>query len=174
MFLKLYDDTALKNALIISEITRFLEKIGNENVTVIFLRKFCFWTIFTNTFGVKLEIHMWVQEYFYMKYPLLFFDFNKIWHVLTNFSVKLACVRNTYIAKLLYHIISYLIISYHIISYHIISYHIISYHLFSFRGSIQDYKIHLDKEIVAVLLHNCMLSSHLHYCHFKFRNNGNQ
>jgi hypothetical protein len=28
-------------------------------------------------------------------------------------------------------------------------YHIISYHLFTFRGSIQDYKIHMDMEIVV-------------------------
>jgi len=27
-------------------------------------------------------------------------------------------------------------------------FYIISYHLFSFRGSIQDYKIHMDMEIV--------------------------
>jgi hypothetical protein len=51
-----------------------------------------------------------------------------------------------------YHIISHHIISYHIsyhiISYHIISYHIISYNLFSFCGSVQDYKIHIDMEIV--------------------------
>jgi len=26
--------------------------------------------------------------------------------------------------------------------------HIISYHLFSFRGSVQDYKIHMDMEMV--------------------------
>jgi len=45
-----------------------------------------------------------------------------------------------------YHIIiSYCIVSYHI-SYHIL-YHI-SYHLFAFCGSVQDYKIHMDMEIV--------------------------
>jgi len=30
--------------------------------------------------------------------------------------------------------------------------HIISYHLFSFHGSIQDYKIHMDMEIVKFAL----------------------
>ena len=43
------------------------------------------------------------------------------------------------------HIMSWAI--YHILSYHIISYHI-PYHLSSFRGSVQDYKIHMDMEIV--------------------------
>jgi hypothetical protein len=37
-------------------------------------------------------------------------------------------------------------ITYHII-YHIISHHI-SYNLFSFHGFVQDYKIHMDMEIV--------------------------
>ena len=46
-----------------------------------------------------------------------------------------------------YHIISYHIISCHVMSCHVISYPI-SYHLFSFRGSVQDYKIHVDTEIV--------------------------
>jgi len=35
-----------------------------------------------------------------------------------------------------------------IIKLHHMIIHIISYHLFSFHGSVQDYKIHMDMEIV--------------------------
>lgn len=58
-----------------------MEKIGNENVTYFFSADFVFEPFFTHMFRVTLEINARVQEYFYVKYQLLFFDFNKIWYV---------------------------------------------------------------------------------------------
>jgi hypothetical protein len=92
---------------------------------------------------------IFIQRFSFLAYRLTFHSMCEIEHTSNTCPSHLGGSRSCHIIS--YHIISYHIISYYIsyyISYHILSYHTISYHLFSFCGFLQDYKLHMDKEIV--------------------------